>query len=290
MSQLSPCPDRQRVKNYYTASTEDYLRWYESDWHHHMHYGFERDLPPGGNPTENLVRYMAERVDLKPGERVLDSGCGVGGSSIWLAQQRDCSCVSLNIMESQLRLVARYAQRHAVRHLVEPVNANFLQTPFFDNSFDVVWAVESFDHAPDKGAWVKEKFRLLRPGGRLIVADGFRAEQEFLGKNKDAYECFLRGWAVPHLARPSEFWQDLATAGFQQVVDEDITSDVMPHAQAIFRFGLLFVPLRWMGQKLGITSAEKMGNALATWHQYTTLKRGLWTYRIVTAVKPCTNY
>jgi hypothetical protein len=55
----------------------------------------------------------------------------------------------------------------------------------------------------------------------------------------------------------------------------------MPHAFAIYRFAFLFVPGRWLLRKLGLTSEEKLLNATATWHQYRTLKQGLWSYRVV---------
>jgi len=69
------------------------------------------------------------------------------------------------------------------------------------------------------------------------------------------------------------------------VVREDITADVMPHATAIWRFGLIFVPLRKLLLRLGLTSREKLGNAEATLHQHSTLKEGLWTYEIFCGTK-----
>src|SRR4051812_40646006 len=68
---------KEKVHRYYDATTEDYLKYYQTDWHHHMHFGFDRDLPKGGNPTEHLVRYLAKIAGLKAGDAVLDSGCGV---------------------------------------------------------------------------------------------------------------------------------------------------------------------------------------------------------------------
>jgi hypothetical protein len=60
----------------------------------------------------------------------------------------------------------------------------------------------------------------------------------------------------------------------------------MPHARAIFRFGLLFIPVRWALARLGLTSLEKLGNAYATYHQYLTFRQGLWEYRAYCFRKP----
>ncbi len=292
---------KEQVRRYYQATTEDYLKYYQTDWHHHMHYGFDRDLPRGGNPTENMVRYLAGLAGLKAGDRLLDAGCGVGGSSIFLAREMGCRCVGITLVENQARLARAFAaaseRKRAARESRNGKSADtggsarfsvndFHEPAFKPQSFDIVWAVESFDHAVDKCAWVAAMFALLRPGGRLVIADGFRA-----GNPRDAgqarqYAGFLSGWAVPHLCSGEELQQYASAAGFQEMHGEDISADVIPHARAIFRFGLIFIPLRWLLAKLGFTSPEKLGNAYATYFQYRTLKRGLWAYRVHCFRKP----
>ncbi len=277
---------KKKVQEYYTASTEDYINYYQSGWHQHMHYGFDRDLPKGGNPTENLVKYMAEIAKMQPGERLLDAGCGLGGSAMWLAANKGVQSVGLNFMYMQLTLANGYAKERGRTEDTKFVCGDFTKAPFQNESFDVIWAVESSDHAPDKKEWIAEMYRMLKPGGRLIVGDGFKREEPFNEKDRKEYECFLAGWAVPHLASPKEFTDGYLEAGFQQPYDEDITADVMPHAKAIFRFAFIAIPMRWTLLKLGLTSKEKYGNAQATYYQYTTLKKAFWTYRIFCGVKP----
>ncbi len=300
-----------QVHRYYQATTEDYLRYYQTDWHHHMHYGFDRDLPPGGNPTEHMVRYLARLAGISKGERMLDAGCGVGGSSIFLSRELGCRSVGITLVESQARLargfassarsfanIAHGSSSNAQGTIIEPggsvsepdgsiiepdarfVVNDFHAPAFKPASFDIVWAVESFDHAVDKEAWVRTMYSLLKPGGRLIIADGFRARAPASATQADSYASFLSGWAVPHLCSADELESYGAAAGFELRHREDISADVMPHARAIFRFGLIFIPLRWLLQKLRLTSPEKLGNAYATYYQYRTLKQGLWNYGV----------
>jgi tocopherol O-methyltransferase len=279
-----------RIRRYYNAATEDYLKYYQSDWHHHMHYGFDRDLPRGGNPTEHMVGYLARVAGIKKGERVLDAGCGVGGSAIFLARDTGCRAFGITLMENQARYAKGFAAASAGKHPGTPAArfaVNDFHFPAFKpESFDVVWAVESFDHAADKEAWVATMFGLLKPGGRLVIADGFKTSLPENPRQAREYETFLAGWAVPHLCTAAELESYGARAGFQLVHGEDISADVLPHARAIFRFGLLFIPLRWLLQKLRLTSPEKLGNAYATYFQYRTLKQGLWTYGAYCFRKP----
>jgi tocopherol O-methyltransferase len=280
---------KEKVRRYYEATTEDYLKYYETGWHHHMHYGFDRGLPKGGNPTEHMVRHLADLASLKSGDQVLDAGCGVGGSSIWLASARGCRCVGITLVESQAALARGFAAKRGVAGKARFLVNDFTRTAFAPGSFDAVWALESFDHAPDKKAWVTDMFRLLKPGGRLIVADGFRSEKNLDPAQARAYSRFLKGWAVPHLCTADEMERWAAGAGFTPVHSEDITGDVMPHSRAIFRFGVLFIPVRWSLRRLGFIGDEKLGNAYATYYQYITLKKGFWSYRVFCFRKPAAS-
>ncbi len=282
--------NKNKVRRYYAAATEDYLKYYEADWHHHMHYGFERDLPKGGNPTENLVRYLADKGGIAAGSRVLDAGCGVGGSAIWLAQHRGSESVGITLMEPQARLARGFAGAKNPPARARFAAMDFTAPAFKPASFDFIWAVESFDHAWDKAAFIAEMAELLVPGGRILIADGFKADRNFSPREEKRYSRFLEGWAVPHLCTGKEMRAYAAAASLKVAYHEDISADVAPHAFAIYRFGLIFGPLRYLGHKLGLTSEEKLGNALATYHQYTTFRQGLWTYEIFALEKPISDY
>jgi tocopherol O-methyltransferase len=210
----------------------------------------------------------------------------VGGSSIFLARELGLDCVGITLMENQARLARGFAARGAASGRARFAVNDFHMPAFKPGSFDAVWALESFDHAVDKRAWVASMFAVLRPGGRLVIADGFRTGTPENRAQAAAYDAFLAGWAVPHLCTPREMEDWAREAGFAVEHAEDISADVMPHARAIFRFGLLFIPLRWALARLGLTSREKLGNAYATYHQYLTFRRGLWEYRAYCFRKP----
>ena len=288
--------EKKRVQRYYKASTDDYLKYYATAKHHHMHYGFSRNLPsrndyPKGHPmlspTGNLVRYLAQKAQISKGTRVLDAGCGVGGSSILLAKEFESLGVGLNFVTLQLDYAKKFAQKANVSQQLQWVCSDFHHTPFPNNSFDVVWAVESFCHSGHKKEWVREMFRVLKPGGRLIIADGFQSDLQT--KNiwlNFCYKWLLKGWALPHLSKGCDTQNWFKEAGFANVECEDISEDVIFHAFKIYRFSFIFVPIRWLLKSIKLGSSEKLGNALATLGQYPSLKAKMWFYEIHLGTKP----
>lgn len=290
-----------RVHSYYSDTTGDYLKYYGTRRHHHMHYGFDRDLPKGASPTGHLVRYLARIAGLLPKTgtplRVLDAGCGVGGTSIWLAREAAADCTGITLVESHARLANKFALRDEARtrktgdprpeRAIARFVANDFTVPAFKSeSFDVILAVESFCHAPDKKAWIRGMAPLLKPGGRLVIADGFSGKKTGSVAHTRAFEIFLKGWAVPHFCSLDDMKTWAMEAGLEVVHAEDITPDVLPHAWKIFRIGPMIVPWRRALHAFGICSTEKLNNAYAIYQQYPTLKRGQWRYGALCFRKP----
>jgi SAM-dependent methyltransferase len=304
-----------RVRSYFEDTTRDYLKFYGTRKHHHMHYGFDRDLPPGSSPTGHMTRYLAKLAGLLPARasapaenppRVLDAGCGMGGSSILLAREAGALCVGINLVPLHARIARAFALADASKwgapaetpRGVAPAPAGLARTPanfvandyttpaFKTESFDVIWALESFCYAPDKEAWIRGMAPLLKPGGRLVMADGFSGRAPVDEAERRAFALFLKGWAVPHFCSFDDVRRWAEGAGLEVVHAEDITPDVLPHAWKIFRLGPFIVPWRRVLRALGLAGEEKMQNAWAIYHQYPTLRKGIWRYGAFCFRKP----
>jgi tocopherol O-methyltransferase len=307
---------KSRIHRYFSDTTKDYLKYYGTRKHHHMHYGFERDLPKGASPTGNMTRYLAKLAGLPSAysngseglrsARVLDAGCGMGGSSILLARESGAWCVGINLVEGHARIATAFAFADAAKwgtsaetpHAVRPAPSDLARTParfvandyttpaFKPESFDVIWALESFCYAPDKEAWIRGMALLLKPGGRLVMADGFSGRAPATAAEARAFDMFLKGWAVPHFCSFDDMKIWATRAGLEVAHVEDITPDVLPHAFNIFRLGPIIVPWRWLLRKLNLVGEEKLQNAWAIYHQYPTLKKGIWRYGAFCFRKP----
>ena len=114
---------------------------------------------------------LDELAGIRAGARVLDIGCGTGELARRLAR-RGCHVVGLDLCEPMLHQVRPKLNGEGARVRLAVGDSEHL--PFASGTFDAVTCANSFHHYPDQRAVVREMFRVLRRGGRLLVVDGFR--------------------------------------------------------------------------------------------------------------------
>lgn len=164
-------PITRRIQSFYDESSS----LWEQVWGEHMHHGYYG--PDGQNKPQSpqeAQRILIEKILAWAGvetlQSLLDVGCGIGGSTLYLASKYRATATGITLSPIQAaRATARAANAGLQDHVQFQV-ADALAMPFADNSFDLVWSLESGEHMPDKQQFLRECCRVLKPGGQLMVA------------------------------------------------------------------------------------------------------------------------
>jgi len=205
----------------YDRWTDD--RLLERLWGEHVHLGHYGD-PPGARDfraakaafVHELVRWSG--LDrLPPGSRVLDVGCGIGGSARILARDYGFEVLGISISPAQIARARELtpADLPNCRFAVMDALAMELPDGGTDTGFDAVWSVEAGPHMPDKQRYADEMLRVLRPGGCLAVADWNRRDPGVAPMNRLerwVMRQLLDQWAHPEFASIPSLRRNLETS------------------------------------------------------------------------------
>lgn len=223
-----------RIVAYYRRTAWQYRVAWSAE---HLHYGFY-DSPRDRHDQalSRMVEALAYVGEIWPGTRVLDAGCGLGGSTIWLAKWRHAHVVGLTLVPEQAAEATRRADLEGlVPERVFVHVRDYHRTGYGPGEFDVVWALESFCYARPAD-FLREAFRILKPGGWLVIADGFATEAARTDPGKrDLLARWARTWAVPGLLTIDELGAAAGAIGFQPMVTWDVTDRIMPDARLMAR-------------------------------------------------------
>lgn len=249
---------------YYEGASLDYRFWSPG---FHMHFGYYRR---GQNPLarEPMLREMNQqvfaRLDLPNGtRRVVDLGCGLGAPSRDAAAtypRWHIEAVSLVPwqVEYARHLTAEAGIDGRLRFSVNDYTASSFETASFDGGF----AIESSCHATgaDKTDFVREAARILKPGARLVVADGFLKREPLPWPLSWILEVVCRNWAVTRFANFDAFCAALRDNGFRILEARDISFRVAPSALHVPWVTLRFV----MASLFQRVSSVRWGHVLAS--------------------------
>ncbi|KAH9975331.1 S-adenosyl-L-methionine-dependent methyltransferase [Lactifluus volemus] len=210
------------VDGYYTNVTE----LYEYGWAQSFH--FPR-FYKGEAFAASLARhehYLSAQLCLRPGMRVLDVGCGVGGPAREIARFSDANIVGVNINEFQLERARRYAKDVGLENQVQFVKGDFMRLSeiFGENTFDAVYSIGATVHAPSWEGVYGEILKVLKPGGVFGVYEWCMTERwdPSIPEHRTLAHEIELGGGIPEMRPLYKISDALKTVGFQIEHEEDL--------------------------------------------------------------------
>jgi tocopherol O-methyltransferase len=284
----------QKVIAYYEATGVHYRRYWFSPATLAMHFGYyDGSVKSHEAALQKTNEVLAGMASITGGERVLDAGCGYGGSAIWLAKNRDCQVTGITLVAEQVSAATRSAEVHGVADRVRFLEMDYNAPALPDASFDVIWTLESLIHSDKKEAFFRESYRLLRLGGRLLIADYTARESPPLSAEEKAMLANAEdGWAMAELIPPTQYLAALRSSGFQAVEARDLTENMRP---SVNRLGKLRLPV-WPTASIAVAVGKiacragrydpiRLRGLEGGACQVRALRAGLWTYTVLRAQK-----
>ena len=208
--------EKQKIIEHYDVVSS----YYYSFWGEHLHHGYwVRGDESKETAQIQLIDHLAQLANIKIGSRILDIGCGFGGSSLYLAKKYSASTTGITISPVQVQMAKEAAAK-------TNLNANFFlmdaEDMQFSQQFDLLWSVESISHYYDSRKFFASAVKFLKPGGCFALTDWFQKERLSLAEKKKFIQPIEKGMMV-ELRGMNDYSDFLVSSGLDIVHRQDLT-------------------------------------------------------------------
>jgi SAM-dependent methyltransferase len=238
------------------------------------------DPRAGGRPTvTRLHDVVLAALPFSPRGRVLDAGCGYGGTMLDLAGRCSARFTGFTLSERQAAVGRAAAVKRGFAQRIDIEVRSYDSPP--DVPFDLAIAIESLAHSPHPESSLAALVARLAPGGRLAIVDDMPEPQARGTRDLDLLKS---GWRAPVLASAAEIKSALVRRGLAIAVDRDLTEELRPRSLAqIARLEALNRVLHRVAPSTGLRALlDSYRGGLALERLY---RAGMMRYRLIVAEK-----
>lgn len=245
-----------------------------------MHHGFwDKKTASHYQAALQENQVIIDTAKIKAGDRVLDAGCGVGATAIYIAKKTGAKVTGISLVSEQVELAQKYAQKQGVDHLTSFLVQDYTRTNFRDKSFDAVYGIESICCASPKALFLQEARRLLKPDGRLVIADGYLARPPKNQAERIIIDQWRQDFSIKEMIPFAQMTQAIKLAGFRQVHARCRLEAILPGINHFYQLGKRW---RWLMPLLGRAVRR---NYSAFVQERAGCEAGLATYYLHSALK-----
>jgi len=258
---------QQLVTYYYDIVTD----FYEYGWGDCFHFAATFKSETFREAIQRHENYLVLRIGLKKDQQVLDIGCGIGGPMRNICRFSSARITGVNLSPYQCKRL-QYMNEKAggiVAKNCSVLNADFMNIPVEDNSFDHAYQIEATAHAPSKLGCYKEVFRCIKPGGYFagyewVLTKNFQRDNPYHMQIKKGIE---EGDGLPDIATADDIANAIKEAGFELLEIRDVAPEsevdwydpLVPKYTSFSNFQ--FTPIGKWGCDMALAGLEQFGLA-----------------------------
>ncbi|GAB6042601.1 cyanobactin maturation protease PatG family protein [Endothiovibrio diazotrophicus] len=236
---------RRTVRDYYDRSHQAMARGMLPEQHTQQSVYLTTRSPHDQQRQTNL--FLARRAGIRPGERILDAGCGSAAPAVEIARHYPGVRIeAVTLSPVQARLARERVHAAGLQDAIRVHTLDYHRLPFADGHFDRVLYLESLFHSDDLAAATAELFRVLRPNGTVYIKDMLRREAPLSNEQQRALDQF-EGATQTRVLVASEAAAALKRAGLDAVEWEDLSDlfEARTFFEIMERRGLGALPVYW---------------------------------------------
>ncbi len=210
------------IRSHYQLGT----LFYRLLWGPHIHHGLWKGNESPYEAQCNLIDTLADLASIGGSDKVVDIGCGMGGSSIRLAKLRGCDVTGVTLSPVQRRWATISSKLKRVGRQTRFLAEDAETVVFEDGSLDVMWSIECTEHLFDKPEFFHRASRWLRPSGRMAICVWFEGEDTTCVDHRRQCEEVCERFVCPSLATRQDYTNWMTDHGMRMVHNVDWTDRV----------------------------------------------------------------
>ncbi|XZE43330.1 SAM-dependent methyltransferase [Pirellulaceae bacterium SH467] len=212
-----PAIEKRVIRNHYDVST----LFYRLLWGPHIHHGYWEGSEPPATAQVALTERLAGLAGIRNGTVIYDIGCGMGGSSIWLAQKRACQVTGVTLSPVQKHWATLACLGRSFQHKPSFRCGDAESIHFDPQSADYVWSIECTEHLFDKPAFFRRSANWLKPGGRFALCAWLAGAPPLDSDRVSQVIQVCEGMFCPSLGTQEDYQHWFEQAGMR-VVDQGL--------------------------------------------------------------------